>query len=64
MRILYADMGLRRLEGYYASSGVALSAAPLGHKVILGHRNILQALSKRPAQRLSFGLADELHCYC
>lgn len=49
MRILYADTGLRSLEGHHASSGVALPTAfrRLGHDVtVLGHRDLLPTLQQ------------------
>jgi len=49
MRILYADTGLRSLEGHHASSGVVLPAAfrRLGHEVlVLGHRDLLPVLQR------------------
>ncbi|SJZ42054.1 hypothetical protein SAMN02745126_00985 [Enhydrobacter aerosaccus] len=50
MRILYADTGLRSLEGHHASSGVALPAAfrRLGHDVtVLGHHELLPVLQQK-----------------
>ncbi|MBS0520610.1 MAG: hypothetical protein JSR90_18075 [Proteobacteria bacterium] len=50
MRILYADSGLRSLEGHHASSGVALPAAfrRLGHDVtVLGHHELLPVLQQK-----------------
>lgn len=50
MRILYADSGLRSLEGHHASSGVALPAAfrHLGHHVtVLGHHELLPVLQQK-----------------
>ncbi|MFZ5778910.1 MAG: hypothetical protein ACOY4R_01720 [Pseudomonadota bacterium] len=47
MKILYADSGLRGLEGHHASSGMALPRAlrTLGHDVtVLGHRDLVPAL--------------------
>jgi len=47
MQILYADAGLRGLEGHHASSAAALPAAfqRLGHDVtVLGHRELSRAL--------------------
>jgi glycosyltransferase involved in cell wall biosynthesis len=49
MRILYADSGLRGLEGHHASSGVALPRVfrELGHEVtVLGHRDIVPELQR------------------
>lgn len=49
MRILYADAGLRSLEGHHASSGVALPAAfrRLGHEVVvLGHDSMIAELRR------------------
>src|SRR4051794_39550193 len=47
MRILYADTGLRGLEGHIASSAIALPPAfrRLGHDVaILGHRDLVSSI--------------------
>jgi glycosyltransferase involved in cell wall biosynthesis len=47
MRILYADTGLRGLEGHIASSAIALPPAfrRLGHEVtVLGHRDLVPSL--------------------
>jgi glycosyltransferase involved in cell wall biosynthesis len=47
MRILYADTGLRGLEGHIASSAIALPPAfrRLGHEVtILGHHDLVPSL--------------------
>jgi hypothetical protein len=49
MRILYADAGLRGLEGHLASSGIAIPPAfrRLGHEVtVLGHGDLVPALQK------------------
>jgi hypothetical protein len=49
MHILYADAGLRGLEGHLASSGIALPAAfrRLGHRVtVLGHCDLVPALQE------------------
>jgi hypothetical protein len=47
MKILYADTGLRGLEGHHASSAMAVSGAlrDLGHEVtVLGYRGVADAL--------------------
>lgn len=49
MRILYADAGLRGLEGHLASSGTAIPPAfrRLGHEVIvLGHGDLMPSLQQ------------------
>lgn len=49
MRILYADTGLRGLEGHIASSSLALPPAfrRLGHEVtVLGHRDLVPSLQQ------------------
>ncbi len=57
MRILYADTGLRSLEGHHASSGVALPAAfrRLGHNVtVLGHHELLPVLQQKAGAKPFF----------
>lgn len=49
MRILYADTGLRGVEGHNASSAIALPPAfrRLGHEVtVLGHRDMVPSLQE------------------
>src|SRR5262252_5511178 len=49
MRVLYADTGLRGLEGHITSSGLALPPAfrRLGHQVtVFGQRDLVPSLQK------------------